>query len=240
MSKDGRSIIKSNNGKIQKFLRDLERRGINKWVINIINEDLCYEKNEAILLKRIEEVMEKERVSIIKAMEISKEAHKGQKQKRSHDEEGLDNIPYFNHPVQVALMAFNKKLSPFAIKASLLHDVIEDTPFTITELEMEGINSHTVNIVKEVTKDPHEDRKSYLDRVANLSGEAKLIKCFDRYHNLLRSFSIKDIKFLNRYIRETEEIYVPAFSSYEELSDLKVSFNILLQELKKFRDSLLF
>mgnify|MGYP000902527376 CR=1 FL=1 len=240
MSKDGRSIIKSNNGKIQKFLRDLERRGINKWVINIINEDLCYEKNEAILLKRIEEVMEKERVSIIKAMEISKEAHKGQKQKRSHDEEGLDNIPYFNHPVQVALMAFNKKLSSFAIKASLLHDVIEDTPFTITELEQEGINSHTLDIVKEVTKDPHEDRKSYLDRVANLSGEAKLIKCFDRYHNLLRSFSIKDIKFLNRYIRETEEIYVPAFSRYEELSDLKVSFNILLQELKKFRDSLLF
>ncbi len=240
MSKGGRSIIKSNNGKIQKFLRDLERRGINKWVINIINEDLCYEKNEAILLKRIEEVMEKERVSIIKAMEISKAAHKGQKQKRTHDEEGLDNIPYFNHPVQVALMAFNKKLSPFAIKASLLHDVIEDTPFTIKELEQKGINSHTVNIVKEVTKDPGEDRKSYLDRVANLSGEAKLIKCFDRYHNLLRSFSIKDIKFLNRYIRETEEIYVPAFSSYEELSDLKVSFNILLQELKKFRDSLLF
>ncbi len=236
MSKDGRSV----NGKIQKFLRDLERRGINKWVINLINEDLCYEKNETILLKHIEEFAEKDRPSIIKAMEISKAAHKGQNQKRSHDEEGLDNIPYFNHPVQVALMAFNKKLSPFAIKASLLHDVIEDTPFTIKELELEGINSHTLDMVKEVTKDPLEDRKSYLNRVANLSGEAKLIKCFDRYHNLLRSFSIKDIKFLNRYIMETEEIYVPAFSSYEELSDLKVSFNILLQELKKFRDSLLF
>ena len=236
MSKDGRSV----NGKIQKFLRDLERRGINKWVINLINEDLCYEKNEAILLKHIEECAEKDRPSIIKAMELSKSAHKGKNQKRSHDEEGLDNIPYFNHPVQVALMAFNKKLSLFAIKASLLHDVIEDTPFTITELELEGINSHTLDMVKEVTKDPLEDRKSYLNRVANLSGEAKLIKCFDRYHNLLRSFSIKDIKFLNRYIRETEEIYVPAFSSYEELSDLKVSFNILLQELKKFRDSLLF
>ncbi|HPZ06868.1 MAG TPA: HD domain-containing protein [Candidatus Eremiobacteraeota bacterium] len=224
--------------KIQKLLKELERRRINGWVIDTLEKDLDYEENEKILLEYIETSLFREK--IIKAMEISKKAHTGQTQKRSQDEEGLDNIPYFNHPVQVALMACRKNLSPEAIQASLLHDVVEDTHWSPKDLEKEGMEQKTLNIVANLTKDPQEDRRAYLNRVKNLTGEAKLIKCFDRYHNILRSFSLKDIKFLNRYIVESEEIYLPAFAKYEELSDMKIYFNILLQEIKKFRDSLLF
>ena len=65
--------------KIQKLLKELERRRINGWVIDTLEKDLDYEENEKILLEYIETSLFREK--IIKAMEISKKAHTGQTQK---------------------------------------------------------------------------------------------------------------------------------------------------------------
>jgi (p)ppGpp synthase/HD superfamily hydrolase len=212
------------------LIEELKLADIDQLIINEIEEDLLFEKNEKILMEYINSSPERE--SIFKAFEISKKAHSGQTQK------GLPHIPYLNHPVQIAIMAFRKNLSPSGIKASLLHDVVEDTPYTYEDLEKEGIEPEVIKLVKDVTRGKDEDRKTYMERVKNLTGESKVIKCFDRYQNLLRAFTLKKVDFLNRYIKETEDIYIPAFERYKELSDLNENFNNILRELIKFRNKL--
>jgi len=212
------------------FMEELKSSGIEESIINEIEEDLLFEKNEKTLMDYINNSPERE--GILKAFNISKKAHKGQTQK------GMSHIPYFNHPVQIALMAFRKNLSTSIIKASLLHDVVEDTSYTYEDLEKEGIESYVIQLIKDVTREKNEDRKTYMERVKNLTGESKIIKCLDRYQNLLRAFTLKKIDFLNRYINETETFYLPAFNKYRELSDLADRFNIILQELIKFRNKI--
>ncbi len=68
--------------------------------------------------------------------------------------------------------------------------------------------------------------------------DSKIIKCIDRYHNLIRAFSIKDVDYLDRYIDETQNVYVDGFENIEELRPLQIDFYDTLDELKKYRDIL--
>jgi (p)ppGpp synthase/HD superfamily hydrolase len=65
--------------------------------------------------------------SIVQAYEFSAKAHQGQ-QRRSGD-------PYITHPIAVAEILAGLHLDAASIKAALLHDVIEDTPSTLTEIQ---------------------------------------------------------------------------------------------------------
>ena len=61
------------------------------------------------------------------AYEFGAEAHSGQKRKSGH--------PYFIHPVGVAtIVAEELHLGADPIIAALLHDVVEDTPYTIEDI----------------------------------------------------------------------------------------------------------
>jgi len=68
-----------------------------------------------------------EQIEVIKkAYQLAKKAHEGQY--RSSGE------PYITHPVAVATILAKIQLDYEIIVAALLHDVIEDTPFTFEEL----------------------------------------------------------------------------------------------------------
>ena len=223
----------------EKHLAKLTDLGLSSRLIDMIENDLRVSDNEEMILAQTKLISnEKDRNQINKALEIAKKAHDGQTQKRPQDKEGLDNIPYFNHPIQVANLAFQLKLSPEAIQAALLHDVLEDTEVTAEELKKEGFNEKTMSLVADLTKNSSESRDEYMKRVAGLKGESKLLKCLDRYQNILRAFSIKDKKYIDRYIRESKETYLPAFLEYEELSDLAVDFDRLIEELEKYTETL--
>lgn len=230
---------KSMNQK-ERFLDSLIQRGISSWVIALLEKNMAADENEEIFLERMKLQYPQQDVqkSLENALDIAKEAHVHQSQKRPQDEEGLDSVPYVNHPIKVATHILTHGGSVAAVEAALLHDVIEDTEYNEEDLRQRGVCEETLALLRDVTKLPDESREEYMERVSHLRGESKAIKCFDRYDNLLRSFSIKDRNYIDRYIRETRQTFLPYLESQPDFSDLALQMEKLLEEMEKYRDSL--
>src|SRR5690625_4817194 len=62
------------------------------------------------------------------AKSFAEKAHKGQRRKNA-------NIPYITHPIRVAERLESIHASDELICAAYLHDVVEDTPFEIEDIE---------------------------------------------------------------------------------------------------------
>lgn len=99
------------------------------------------------------------------------------------------------------------------LKASLLHDLLEDIPKT----QVEGIrhidheSNEVVKLVLEVTKGSNETKVQYLQRVLSTgSRNALLLKCADRISNLtdLHRDTHTDQK-ISDYLDQTERFVIP-------------------------------
>jgi guanosine-3',5'-bis(diphosphate) 3'-pyrophosphohydrolase len=80
---------------------------------------------------------------IQRAYEVANLAHRGVV-RRSGD-------PYIQHPLEVALLLADMRIDADGIVAALLHDVVEDTDFTLEELRQQ-FGGAVANIVDGVTK----------------------------------------------------------------------------------------
>jgi (p)ppGpp synthase/HD superfamily hydrolase len=102
---------------------------------------------------------------------------------------------------------------PVLLKASLLHDLLEDLPSTqvdeIRTIDTDG--NHVVELVLEVTQRDNETKPQYLDRVLKTgSKNAKILKCADRISNLtdLHLDTHTDKK-ISLYLEQTEDYILP-------------------------------
>ena len=77
------------------------------------------------------------------AYRLAKDAHKDQRRK--------SGAPYIEHPVQVAYIASQFNLDATTITAALLHDVVEDTPYTAEDIEL-LFGKNVAGLVDGVTK----------------------------------------------------------------------------------------
>ena len=99
------------------------------------------------------------------------------------------------------------------LKASLLHDLLEDLPETqIDEIKWIDEDSHrVVELVLEVTKRDDETKSRYMQRILNSgSREALLLKCADRISNLtdLHRDTHSNQK-ISDYLTQTEQFVIP-------------------------------
>lgn len=104
------------------------------------------------------------------AFEIAKEAHAGQT-----DKAGLD---YILHPQQVAAMVTTDEEKAVA----LLHDIIEDTDVTVSDLLAKGLPANVVEAVKALTKKDNQNYAAYLAGVKK-NRLATAVKLADLKHN---------------------------------------------------------
>lgn len=105
-----------------------------------------------------------------KAMKLCFEAHKDQVDKCG--------MPYVFHPYHLAEQMTDED----TITAALLHDVVEDTDYTLEDLEKLGFPPQVIEAVALLT---HEDDVPYLEYVAKLKHNpiAKAVKLADLAHN---------------------------------------------------------
>ena len=105
-----------------------------------------------------------------KAMKLCFEAHKGQVDKTG--------VPYVFHPFHVAEQMTDEATTVVA----LLHDVVEDTEYTLEDIAALGFGQDIVGAVALMT---HEDDVPYLDYVARLKSNplARVVKLADLAHN---------------------------------------------------------
>ncbi len=144
-----------------------------------------------------------------KAYSVAADAHINQR--RVSDE------PYIVHPLEVAATLADMKLDEISISASLLHDVVEDTDYTIEEINR-LFGEEVANIVWGVTKisklpdfDVENAKAETLKKmIIAMTNDVRviLIKLADRLHNL-KTLSVFPQQKQQRIARETLEIYAP-------------------------------
>ena len=82
---------------------------------------------------------------------------------------------------------------------ALLHDVIEDTDWTIDDLEKEGFNEDILTALKLMTHNPAEPYMDYISRLSTCP-VARQVKLADLYHNSDRTrVENPDEKMLKRW-----------------------------------------
>lgn len=73
---------------------------------------------------------------------------------------------YVDHPLRIAKYLQDKNMSKEAVIVSLLHDVVEDSDYTLDDLRKHGFNDTIVDGVDSVTKREGEDPQDSMDRAA--------------------------------------------------------------------------
>jgi guanosine-3',5'-bis(diphosphate) 3'-pyrophosphohydrolase len=120
---------------------------------------------------------------ILKAAEFAARKHRDQRRKDK------PASPYINHPIALAevLSRVGGITSSSVLAAALLHDTLEDTETTRSELK-KAFGPGIAKIVEEVTDDkrlPKQRRKELqVEHAARISKSAKLIKLADKISNL--------------------------------------------------------
>lgn len=120
---------------------------------------------------------------ILAAAQFAAEKHVHQKRK------GQNQEPYINHLIEVAELIVNSSdvLDAELIMAGFLHDTVEDTGVTLTELE-QHFGRDVATLVAEVTDDkslPKEARKALqVQNASKKSERAQTLKLADKISNL--------------------------------------------------------
>ena len=113
------------------------------------------------------------------------------------------------------------------LKASIIHDLIEDVPGFDREriLEIDEESADVYKLVLEVTRRPIETKAEFLSRIREFgSDKARVLKSADRISNMISLGYVTDVAFVRRYTDETENQVFPI----AELADER-----MLEELKE-------
>jgi GTP pyrophosphokinase len=183
--------------------------------------------------------------TVRKAIEFAIEAH--------GDQPRASGEPFVTHPIAAAQILADLGIDPIAIQAELLHDVPEDTEYSLSDVE-ERFGAEVAQLVDGVTKLSkfstlsHEQqqaeniRKMFLAMADDI--RVVLIKLADRLHNMRTIAPLPAEKQL-RIARQTLEIYAPLAERLGiwqikwELEDLafKVLEPVRFRELAKRLDT---
>ena len=106
----------------------------------------------------------------IKAMNLAYNAHHGQFDK--------GGVPYIFHPIHLA-EGMDDEISTVC---ALLHDVVEDTDITLSDLEKMGFPEEVIRVLSLLT---HDENVPYMDYVAEIAKNpvARKVKIADLMHN---------------------------------------------------------
>ena len=144
-----------------------------------------------------------------RAFEFSESAHRGQFRKSGE--------PYITHPLAVASILSEWQLDAEGLAAALLHDVMEDTSVTRTELEstfgkpvaamVDGLSK--LDQIEFATREDAQ-AESFRKMLLAMARDVRviLIKLADRLHNM-RTLDAMAPTHRKRIARETIDIYVP-------------------------------
>ncbi len=155
--------------------------------------------------------------SIRQALDLAVEAHEGQRRKSGE--------PYIIHPILVAAITASLSSDPTMVIAALLHDVVEDTAYTIEEIgerfgkDVEHIVAGLTKIVKMRDQNlaPSHSNERLISSalsfrkllVASIEDvRVLIIKLCDRLHNMLTLEALAPNKQL-RISEETLVVYAP-------------------------------
>jgi len=165
------------------------------------------------------------------AFDVAVDAHKDQRRKSGE--------AYIFHPIAVAkIVASEIGLDAVSIASALLHDVVEDTPYTLDDIER-MFGESVARIVDGLTKISHlkkdknisQQAENFRKMLLTLHDDVRviIIKIADRYHNMLTMDSMPEHKQV-KIASETLYIYAPLahriglYNIKTQLEDLSLKY----------------
>ncbi|WP_433150684.1 RelA/SpoT family protein [Actinomadura nitritigenes] len=144
---------------------------------------------------------------LLRGYEVAERLHRGQLRK--------SGAPYITHPLAVAMILAGMGMDTTTLVAALLHDTVEDTPYTLGELRAD-FGEEVAVLVDGVTKldgsrwgeraEAETFRKIVLAAAADL--RVLVIKLSDRLHNL-RTLRYRPAHKRAPYAKASQELLVP-------------------------------
>jgi GTP pyrophosphokinase len=182
------------------------------------------------LMRALKNRDKKETKLIRKAFDVALDAHKEMRRKSGE--------PYIYHPIAVArICAEEMTLGPTSVICALLHDTVEDTHITLSDIE-DLFGKEVRLIIDGLTKIPEvfDDKASiqaenFRKMILTISDDFRvvLIKLADRLHNMRTLNSMRADKQL-KIASETRFLYAPLahrfglYSVKSELEDLSMKY----------------
>ena len=224
---------------------------INKETAKELSEEQLVEDAFQHLLDSYRTSRHRKKVDIItKAFNFARQAHKGVRR--------LSGEPYIMHPIAVAQIACSEiGLGSTSICSALLHDVVEDTDYTVEDIEnifgkkiaqiVDGLTKISGGIFGEQASAQAENFKKLL---LTMSDDIRviLIKICDRLHNM-RTLDSQPANKQYKIAGETLYIYAPLANRLglnkvkTELENLSFKFehpeeyNAITQKLTRTQES---
>ncbi len=180
--------------------------------------EIDFEKENKAILQEYKELLRisyqtltpEDKKLIRKAFDVAMDAHKEQRRRSGE--------AYFFHPIAVAkIVASEIGLGATAIAAALLHDVVEDTPITVEDIER-MFNPKVAQLVEGLTKISKVQKEmnvsmqaeNFRKMLLTLNDDVRviLIKIADRLHNMQTLDTMEDFKQV-QIASETLYIYAP-------------------------------
>jgi len=170
---------------------------------------------KAQIIDNLEDIIsDKEKDLLEKAFLFIEKAHETQLRKTGE--------PFINHPLRVALILSQMKSGVDAIIAGLLHDVVEDTEFSLQTIKSE-FNEEVAFLVQSLTKiskikyikdqekkETDSEKENFRNMILAMAKDLRviLIKLADRLDNM-KSFWVFDLEKQKRKASESLEIFAP-------------------------------
>ena len=198
--------------------------------------DLAQEKKEilnrykSLLRSCAEKINKKDKKEIRKAFDFAVKAHQEMRRKSGE--------PYIYHPIAVAhIVSKEIGLGATSIICSLLHDVVEDTNYSLKDIERE-FGKKVAKIIDGLTKikdvfgkNVSMQAENFRKMLLTLSDDVRviLIKLADRLHNM-RTLDAMPVHKKLKIASETLYLYAPLahrlglYSIKTELEDLGLKF----------------
>jgi len=194
------------------------------------NKEIAKQYKELLRIS-YQTLSDEDKVLIRSAFEVAVDAHKEQRRKSGE--------AYIFHPIAVAkIVASEIGLDGTSIAAALLHDVVEDTEYTLDDIDR-MFGETVARIVDGLTKiaglkkdmSTSQQAENFRKMLLTLNDDVRviIIKIADRYHNMLTMDSMPEYKQV-KIASETLFIYAPLahriglYNIKTELEDLSLKY----------------
>lgn len=210
------------------------------------NKEIARQYKELLRLS-YQHLSDDDKTMIRSAFEVAVDGHKDQRRKSGE--------AYVFHPIAVAkIVASEIGLDAVSIASALLHDVVEDTEYTLDDIER-MFGETVARIVDGLTKIAHlkkdmstsQQAENFRKMLLTLHDDVRviIIKIADRYHNMLTMDAMPEHKQV-QMASETLYIYAPLahriglYNIKTELEDLSLKYtepNVYQDIKEKIEDS---
>lgn len=173
------------------------------------NKEIARQYKELLSIS-YQDLSDDDKILIRSAFEVAVDAHKDQRRKSGE--------AYIFHPIAVAkIVASEIGLDAISIASALLHDVVEDSEYTLDDIER-MFGETVARIVDGLTKIAHlkkdmstsQQAENFRKMLLTLHDDIRviIIKIADRYHNMLTMDAMPEHKQV-QMASETLYIYAP-------------------------------